>query len=100
MLEYICKLGVSLGFYRIYRKEFLLKLSALLFLALVSLFFINIAHAATLTWDGGGGADTNWSTCTNWTTDTCPVSGDTVVFDGTSDNNSTVDAGFAGTITT
>src|SRR5687767_1896620 len=49
--------------------------------------------AATRTWDGGG-ADNNWSTCANWSTDTCPVAADNVIFDNTSDKNSTVDAGF------
>src|SRR3989344_2004157 len=61
--------------------------------------FANDVYAATRTWDGGG-VDTNWSTAANWSSDTVPVSGDTVTFDGTSTNNSTVDAGFAGTITT
>ena len=35
------------------------------------------AHAATRTWDGGGGANTLWSTAANWDgPDTKPVSGD------------------------
>lgn len=69
------------------------KLSLAVFLGITC--FTQLAspvHAATRTWDGGGGADTNWSTCANWSTDTCPVQADTVVFSGTSDNNSTVDA--------
>ena len=34
-------------------------------------------HAATRTWDGGGGANTLWSTAANWDgPDTKPVSGD------------------------
>lgn len=56
--------------------------------------------AATRTWDGGGGVDTNWSTDANWSADTEPVSADTVVFDNTSDNNSTIDSTFTGTVTT
>src|SRR3990167_2482093 len=40
------------------------------------------AFAATRTWDGGG-ADTNWSTCANWSSDTCPTAADDVVFDVT-----------------
>ncbi len=56
------------------------------------------ALAASLTWDGGG-ADNNWSTCANWTTDICPVAGDTVTFNATSTKDSTVDDGFGGTIT-
>jgi hypothetical protein len=54
--------------------------------------------AGNKVWDGGGGADTNWSTCANWSGDTCPQSGDNVVFNSTSTHNSTIDAGFAGTI--
>jgi hypothetical protein len=41
------------------------------------------AQAATRTWDGGG-ADNNWSTAANWSSDTLPVAGDTVTFNGTS----------------
>ncbi|MCU0796566.1 MAG: autotransporter-associated beta strand repeat-containing protein [Akkermansiaceae bacterium] len=41
------------------------------------------AHAATFTWDGGGG-DGNWSTATNWSTDTAPAAtGDNLIFAGT-----------------
>jgi len=32
-------------------------------------------------WDGGG-ADDNWTTAENWTTDTAPVAGDSLVFAG------------------
>ena len=50
-------------------------------------------HAA-ISWDGGG-ADTNWSTLANWSTDTSP-SGDEVTFDATaalvSGTTNTVDA--------
>ena len=47
--------------------------------------------AAAKTWDGGGGADTNWNTCANWNGDTCPVSGaDTVTFDSTAVTNVTI----------
>ena len=31
-------------------------------------------------WDGGGGANTNWSNGANWVGDTAPVSGDSVLF--------------------
>jgi hypothetical protein len=51
--------------------------------------FLNKAEAASLTWDGGG-ADNNWNTCANWTTDTCPASGDNVTFNGTSGKNATI----------
>ena len=40
------------------------------------------AHAQTLvTWDGGG-ANTNWTTGTNWIGDTAPVAGNALVFSG------------------
>lgn len=73
---------------------------------------IPIAHAAgaTRTWDGGG-ADNNASTAANWSSDTAPVDGDFVVFDGTSTKNCTwnisssttfatfsVNSGYSGTI--
>lgn len=67
--------------------------------------------AATRTWDGGG-VNNNWSTCANWSSDICPVAADTVIFDGTSTKDSTIDAsapasisvltiatGYTGTIT-
>lgn len=62
-------------------------------LIILCLFFQSVLplKAATRTWDGGGG-DTNWSTCANWSTDTCPVAADTVIFDGTSTKDSVIDA--------
>jgi hypothetical protein len=65
--------------------------------------------AATRTWDGGG-LDNNWSTAANWSSDTLPVAGDTVTFNGTSTKDAAIDvpvtvavfqmnAGFTGTIT-
>jgi fibronectin-binding autotransporter adhesin len=53
--------------------------------------------AATRTWDGGG-ADNLWSTCQNWSSDACPVAGDTATFDGTSTKTSFLDSAAAGTI--
>lgn len=41
------------------------------------------AHAAVLTWDGGGGT-TDWSTSTNWDTNNAPVAADVMVIGGTS----------------
>ena len=41
------------------------------------------AHAATITWDGGG-LTTNWSEAANWSTNTLPTAADVAVFDGTS----------------
>ena len=56
------------------------------------------AQAADVTWDNEGG-DGLWSTCTNWTTDTCPGPFHFANFDpGISNTSSTIDPGFAGTI--
>ncbi len=41
-----------------------------------------ISLAATKTWDGGG-SDNLWSTPANWSSDTRPGTGDTIIFDGT-----------------
>src|SRR5207245_10614282 len=49
------------------------------------------------TWNGGG-ADNDWTTIGNWDTGVAPIATDTVTFDATSTKNSTVNAGFAGTI--
>jgi sugar lactone lactonase YvrE len=58
------------------------------------------AHAATSrTWDGGCGANTNWSCAANWTGNTVPAAGDTVVFNGTGTGSSVVDGGFDATQT-
>lgn len=53
--------------------------------------------ATSYTWDGGGG-DNNWSTCANWSGDTCPTSSDSIVFNGTSTKNATIDGSFTGTV--
>ncbi len=50
----------------------------------------SLADAATYTWDGGG-VDTNWSTCANWSSDTCPLSSDSVIFAASSTKNATID---------
>ena len=66
-------------------------------------------EAASRTWDGGG-ADNNWSTPANWSSDTLPVAGDTVTFNATSVKPATIDvpvtiavfqmsAGYTGTVT-
>jgi len=75
-------------------------LLAVLFAVLFTLplSFYQEAHALALTWDGGG-ADNNWTTCANWSSDTCPGSGDALTFNSTSTKDSTVDASFAGVIT-
>lgn len=46
-----------------------------------------LAADATKTWDGGGGADTNWSTAANWDLDTLPATDDSIVLDATSNND-------------
>lgn len=52
-----------------------------LLLSMTSLLaFAQVAHAATVTWTGGG-ADGNWSTPGNWSGSTVPANGDDVVID-------------------
>lgn len=55
-----------------------LSLSSLLALSIPS-----VAHAATVSWDGGG-ADNNFSTAANWAGDVVPSNGDTITFDNSS----------------
>ena len=57
----------------------------------------NFVAPAAFTWIGEG-VDTNWITIANWQGGVVPGAGNTPIFDGTSSRNSTVDAGFAGTI--
>src|SRR5215213_2014700 len=38
------------------------------------------AFSAVKTWDGGGGADTNWQTAANWVSDVAPAANDDLVF--------------------
>ncbi len=61
------------------------------------LFFSTLAAGATYTWDNGG-VTSDWSDCDNWTSDTCPGSGDIARFDGTSSADSVLDNGFAGSV--
>ena len=56
------------------------------------------AWAATRTWDGGGGATHTASTCANWSSDLCPVNGDSVIFDSTSTSAATWDLASSVTI--
>ncbi len=51
--------------------------------------FLN-SNATPKKWNGGGG-DNNWSTGANWTGSSAPTSTDTVIFDGTSSKNCTID---------
>ena len=39
------------------------------------------AHADLVSWDGGGGADTDWTTDTNWSSNIEPGASDTAQFD-------------------
>ncbi len=72
-------------------------LAVTLFVVFVFLFPLLKVSAAVITWDRGGGND-NWSTCANWSGDTCPGSSDIATFDSTSNTSSNVDASFAGTV--
>lgn len=73
------------------------RLFFLLAISFASLSFVSVADAAVVTWDNGGG-DSNWSTCENWSGDSCPGSSDVATFDATSDTASTIDAAFAGAV--
>lgn len=76
-----------------------IKIVFLISFFLILFSFSNKTYAATRTWDGGGGVDTNWSNCANWDgPNICPVAGDTAQFNATSTNNSTIDSGFGGSI--
>lgn len=57
----------------------------------LALFFAAPAEAATRTWDGGGGADTKWSTAANWSSNSIPGSSDIARFNNTSVNNCSID---------
>ncbi|MBI4408045.1 MAG: cadherin-like domain-containing protein, partial [Candidatus Kerfeldbacteria bacterium] len=59
---------------------------------IVNVFFLTAqpVYAVVRTWDGGGGADTLWSNCANWSDNTCPTSSDIATFDATSTNNVTI----------
>lgn len=48
--------------------------------------------AGQKTWDGGGAGE-NWSEAENWSCDAVPTLNDTVIFDGTSTKNATLDIG-------
>lgn len=71
--------------------QFGLTVVAMLLFGVLSILVAPKTFAATRTWDGGG-SDDNWSTATNWDTDTAPVNGDDIVFTlANSDINSTND---------
>src|SRR6266568_5458322 len=58
-------------------------------LAIVMSFCLHSGLAATKTWSGGG-ADSNWNTGANWG-GTAPVSNDSLIFNGTTQQNTTND---------
>ncbi|MBI1883116.1 MAG: hypothetical protein HYS08_02790 [Chlamydiae bacterium] len=64
-----------------------------------SFLFISLSclEAATLTWDGEG-STTEWSDCSNWSSNTCPGASDIATFDSTSTKNSTLDGNFGGSV--
>ena len=66
-------------------------------LVLSAAYMPSAAHAATITW-GGGGATKNWSDCANWVGGSCPGSGDSVVFNNTSTKDSIIDSSAPSTI--
>ncbi len=82
-------------------------LAMLFVLAVVFSTIPNNTFAAVRTWDGGGadgtcgglaGDGNKWSCALNWSDDTTPTSSDSVVFDGTSTKDATIDASFQGTV--
>ena len=64
---------------------------------------VNLASAATATWDGGGG-DNNFRTPANWAGDIAPSPGDILAFDGevrlTPNNNYVAGTQFSGIVFT
>jgi fibronectin-binding autotransporter adhesin len=79
----------------------LMSFGSVFMLSLIALMAVTSvkALAANRIWDGGG-SDGNFSTATNWDTDTAPVSGDHLEFPlsvtGTSPNNDMTSTTFAG----
>ncbi len=64
--------------------------AATLFFCAATLGTFAVAHAATFTWDGGGG-DTNATTVTNWAGDASNfAAGDTIIFDSGSGTGAVV----------
>lgn len=73
--------------------------SALILVVSVTASVLEPAVASNITWNGGGG-DNNWGTGLNWDTNSAPVAGDALFFDGsvrlTPSNNITADTSFGG----
>ncbi len=57
-----------------------MKNSLFLFSSIFLLVCVSNVFAAVKTWDGGGGADSNWMTAANWVGDVAPVANDDLVF--------------------
>lgn len=58
----------------------------------------SIAQAATLTWTGASTSSTNWSDPDNWSGAVAPISGDALVFDGSTTTTNTNDLASGTTI--
>ena len=75
------------------------KLSFRVFLAVTLASWLSLAHAATDTWNGGGG-DNNFRTPANWASGSAPAPGDILAFDGevrlTPNNNYVAGTQFSG----
>jgi hypothetical protein len=67
-------------------------------LLILALLLPGRALAATVTWDGGCGADTDWSCAANWSGNTPPGPVDVAYFGPGSGAASTVDPGFGGVV--
>ncbi len=83
-------------------------IGSIFLLFLIFLAIPNNTFAAVRTWDGGGsdgtcggvaGDGNKWSCAANWSADSTPTSSDSVVFDGTSTKDATLDSSFQGTVT-
>ncbi len=70
---------------------------ALFLLVVIVLIIDRPARAATRTWDNDS-TDGLWSTCANWSADTCPTGSDIAFFDSTSTTNASIDGSFAGSV--
>lgn len=82
--------------------RYIFALVGVLAVSSATILFWNIQNSqgVSYTWDNGGG-DGLWSTCTNWSSDTCPTASDIAVFNpAVSDTSSTIDAGvtFGGSV--
>ncbi len=79
-LDHIGMAAVAVVNFHIIRHS-VIKRSHMKFSLLFLFFFAFVLNVfpATKTWDGGG-ADANWQTAANWSTDVAPVAGDDLIF--------------------